>query len=1379
MSSQDVATPPPGTPRLRPLAEFLTPGFPPFRVEAYQRGYKWQITEVETLLRDIASFSPTPHEAHYCLQPIVVCRHGDPVECWELIDGQQRLTTIYLILCCLRAELDCAPYALQYCTRMGTQSFMEGAIGRGRQPFPRWNDFLAQQPDPETLNNADIYHFHEAWNTIVDFVAKLPDRTAFLARLRDCRVIWYEPSAGQAGAREAFQRLNSGKIALTDAELVKALFLRSHVEAEVAAPWQMEMAREWDAMEAALHDPVFWHLLTGRPRNPLPATRIALVLDLASQRSPEQEEPHFCYLAFAKRFAESMHELETERELAWLEIKACFAILCEWLEDAHLYHLVGFIIARTLRPLAELLRESRHRTKTSFRAWLTVVIQHRFANVSLSELSFEARHQHPRLHDALLLFNVLPLMKENAATHFRFDLFYQETWSLEHIHAQNARDLTEAEWGDWYMENHALLQPGELPLDAQADAAIALQKLDSWWAMPAVPGKSEALAAVDEALGEFFGRHFSTFELHGLGNLALLSREDNSSLGNKPFSAKRAAILEKDQEGRFIPVETRNVFLKSYSAEPATLRLWSRKDRTEYLQAIRERLRPFIPNVSAPPEAAAPRPAPLAPASLRPRAARAEASTAAAPESAAELPRTTLWQLLHQCRIEIPLIQRDYAQGRAGDSRAKQIREEFGARLFAALGDPSSGPLDLDLMFGKIMGERLIPLDGQQRLTTLFLLHWLLARHASGPAWGEARRILEKFSYETRTSSRDFCRALCLEEFVLTGGPIRELLTDQPWFQHTWRSDPTVTAMLETLSFLHGLLLKRLAAAQLWIPLIAGEDCPIFFHFLALAQLGLSDDLYLRLNARGRALTDFENFKAWLGERLDSETERKLDTAWANFFWRHAQGRESSDAQYLQFFKATALNEALAEGASVDLVKLLTRPYVSTAEYREHDVFPCARLAKLVALLDLLAGGGWDQARLLLEKIPHLPAPSLLARFTAENVEYQERALFFAYTRAAALPNPVGFSRWMRVLRNLLTRSSVDAASLPAIIRGIESLSRDVGEIHAALANSGFERPAGFDPTQWREEVIKARLILADPAWEEPLSMAEDHPWFRGEIAFLLRDPVGGSLTLERFQDRFAKARQIFVEGGLLHDGSSVFERALLTVADYSPSGGPNFSFSGGTDFWIPLLRLDHQVPRVLALLDAPEVQAQTLAEDLERRSQAYRPTPDNWRIFFTRSPHAFSACGPQKRVQWKGDHYILLLPGKRWSSGLRELRAWCLLGEVKAAGWFQPLEWQCAPALTYEGPAVFVETAAFYLSVRYTSLPGATVPGEYLLTLRWRGAQTGTPPPAGFTPAPELDTFTRTAPDESSALAALCHLADNELRPVLEACTHSSTWPA
>lgn len=129
-------------------------------------------------------------------------------------------------------------------------------------------------------------------------------------------------------------------------------------------------------------------------------------------------------------------------------------------------------------------------------------------------------------------------------------------------------------------------------------------------------------------------------------------------------------------------------------------------------------------------------------------------------------------------------------------------------------------------MFGKIMGERLIPLDGQQRLTTLFLLHWLLARHAGGPRWGEARLILEKFSYETRTSSRDFCRALCLEEFVLTGGPIRELLLDQPWFQHAWRSDPTVTAMLKTLSFLHSLLLRQPAAAQLWDPLIAGEKCP-------------------------------------------------------------------------------------------------------------------------------------------------------------------------------------------------------------------------------------------------------------------------------------------------------------------------------------------------------------------------------------------------------------------------------------------------------------------------------------------------------------------------------------------------------------------------
>lgn len=1307
--------PPTGTPYPLPLSAFLAPTFPGFRVEAYQRAYKWQSGEVEALLRDIWTFTPSAAEESYCLQPIVVCRDPHDEGPWELIDGQQRITTVYLILCFLGAELGRAPYTLRYRTRRATERLVR-RIPRWRpQPPVPWEEFSRRH---RRLNNADTFHLHEAWQTIAAWFAEKADgaetvdRHVFLRKLQTARVIWYEPAAGREGARGVFQRLNSGKLPLEDAELVKALFLRSREETDVPAPWQLEIAREWDQIEAGLRDDRFWQLINPSPRHAAPV-RIGFIFDLVCRRGATDEERYFCYYHYVRRFgdAEKAGCYEAERELAWLEVKSCYAVLREWLDDPMLYHLTGFITSarQKFASLADLFRECRQRSKSGYQQWLRALVQRYGSGFALGDLSYENEHHKARLYDLLLLFNLVPLMEKAAATRFRFDLFHEERWSLEHIHAQASRALQETEWPLWLDEQRALLAE----IDPAKNTRL-VEELEAWETLPSGREKTDRQAQLEEDLARHFAEHFAADELHGLGNLALLSSRANSALGNRPFAVKRQVILEMNRAGHFVPLETVNVFLKSYSTDPTTFRHWSRADRREYLDQIGTRLEPFRADARPDLPSAPPRPHPLPPASLRADSSPAGAGRIV--EATAEqesFSRLTFWLLLERWRVEIPLIQRDYAQGRENDPRAKQIRDDFIRRLFAALRAPGGVDLDLDLMFGKYVGSRLIPLDGQQRLTTLFLLHWLLAKR-SGSAWAEARRRLERFSYETRTSSRDFCRALCLEEFELFPGAVCSQLEDQPWFVASWRHDATVRAMLRTLDSLQAAAEQAGDAAALGARLTApAPDAPIYFHFLTLGALGVSDDLYLRLNARGRPLNDFENFKAWLGGQHPC-IEEKLDTRWADFFWQLASDRERSDAQHLQFFKGAALNETLADSAEDEekLVALFIQPYVSTDQYADGGAFSELRVARLRSCLDLLSGGAWAQKRPLLSRLLFLPSPSLLARFVSPDVEFRDRALFHSFSRAAGQMDDATFLRWMRVCRNLLNYTEVNAATLARVIRAVETMAAGLANIHAFLARCGDSRPAGLGEYQWQEECLKARLIHEDPAWEKPLEEAEDHGWFRGQIRFLFTTRDGHTLTLEEFEHRSAKARAAFADDGWIARPDSLFQRALLSLHDYARGSHPNYGLGRRwNDEWRDWLRDEEMARKVWDLLDPLRIES--FESDLHALCSAY--SPRDWRWFLIRSPHALAYC-QQLRFQWQPQgEFVLLHRSWRGSKQSRELRSHCLLEHLHAQPTVFPVgDWIVVPMGAEKDPHLALRGPECELEVRYKR--------EYEITLRRQG---------------------------------------------------------
>lgn len=314
--------------------------------------------------------------------------------------------------------------------------------------------------------------------------------------------------------------------------------------------------------------------------------------------------------------------------------------------------------------------------------------------------------------------------------------------------------------------------------------------------------------------------------------------------------------------------------------------------------------------------------------------------------------KTTFWNYLKNNHIEIPIIQRDYAQGRLGK---ENLRKNFLGDLKKALDNEppyKDSEMKLDFVYGSRENDRLNPLDGQQRLTTLWLLHWYIALRA-GMLNEENCATLRKFTYETRISSREFCQNLCIPRNFehYHGYNIVGFITKQTWFYSAWKQDPTIQSMLRMLSgtkisdkkgddIIDGIeelfacpslcdiegdkcsLMKTFGTC--WNRLTNESECPIVFYNLPLHDFGLSDDLYIKMNARGKQLTSFENFKAdligYITKRAEEETHDnnqinewellldsqsgipiKFDTDWTDIFWGNkSKGIKDKDGKLVK-----------------------------------------------------------------------------------------------------------------------------------------------------------------------------------------------------------------------------------------------------------------------------------------------------------------------------------------------------------------------------------------------------------------------------------------------------------------------------------------------
>lgn len=638
-----------------------------FFIPNYQRGYRWTAQQVKDLLNDLEEFRlkkksvhETPKENNiddfYCLQPLVIkeCIHnkkvfieqlpkqndidGDVLEMtrqaiddstkWEVIDGQQRLTTIYLLLSFLQVE-NSSLYTIDYQTRDSFDDFVKQVFSTHCLCEKRFETFLTECKGDhvQSWNNIDFYHIYQTIVTITKwFLDRQCQKQVFKdTLLNNVKFIWYETVENEP--IKVFTRLNIGKIKLTNAELIKALFLnRSNFKINTNDHLrlrQQEIASEWDRIESTLQNDEFWLFLHEKNYNR--PTRIDFIFDMICEHNslPLDKESisrigsddYRTFRYFYEYFRLEKHDIKE----CWSIVKEYFQTFQEWFNDLELYHYVGYLINEKPNIVNDLYSLwAKSVTKAFFIASLKEEVKKLLKEKDCCDLykQYEinggpAKTNCKRL---LLLHNIQTVINQNKAYaskeeyklpvfyKFPFHLYKSEKWDVEHIDSNTSNGLeNEKDQKEWL--RYALLD--EHLNDGLKERIKAFlkneERKDSF---------EELSSDIEKLNNQDTNWDDTVSDKNKIWNFVLLDAGTNRGYGNAIFPAKRRCIIGKDQGKSiiidddlncltktgaiaFVPPVTKNVFLKYYNTSKANLRLWCKTDAEEYKENILITLKEF------------------------------------------------------------------------------------------------------------------------------------------------------------------------------------------------------------------------------------------------------------------------------------------------------------------------------------------------------------------------------------------------------------------------------------------------------------------------------------------------------------------------------------------------------------------------------------------------------------------------------------------------------------------------------------------------------------------------------------------------------------------------------------------------------------------
>lgn len=585
----------------------------------------------------------------------------------------------------------------------------------------------------------------------------------------------------------------------------------------------------------------------------------------------------------------------------------------------------------------------------------------------------------------------------------------------------------------------------------------------------------------------------------------------------------------------------------------------------------------------------------------------------------------TLWGILNEKRIEIPIIQRDYAQGRIGK---EHLRERFLGKMFDVLCG-KGGTMTLDFVYGTIENDALYPLDGQQRLTTLWLLHWYIALKSDNLSAN--KDIFNCFTYETRISSREFCNHLCtidsnnyknFKDKNKEKG-IVEYIRNQTWFYQRYAQDPTVQGMLRTLGGtkiedstgndikdgLEEIFGKDTDFQKCW-SLLTSEECPIVFVYKEMKDenLPLSDDLYVKMNARGKQLTDFEDFKADLldfapdpdnphKKLLGQDIASLMDNAWTDVFWNVAKAAEvyQVDAIYFKFIRDYLFAKFIAD-SSLSASELQDNRFYqdvykgnnSNNEYTGFNLYK--EVIKADVIKDLKQFFSlWQLSRLTDEKlrplwkvdkdyfylIPHYL--KLKEGIIVSETTQIGRVVSYAVCRYFEINEEFDekhFKDWLYFVWNVAENSNIATEdAMIGAIRLMKELSAKSGDILTFLA-SYSPISSKFAERQILEERFKARLMLGENSavWRKKIREAESNIFLKGNISCLLRkDSEEYVADFPMFVQKFNNICKYFDSDGVKDEYQVSLTKALIACChsfDQLGYEGKCFVFDTSADNW-------------------------------------------------------------------------------------------------------------------------------------------------------------------------------------------------------------------
>ncbi|KPE52920.1 DUF262 domain-containing protein [Chryseobacterium indologenes] len=613
-----------------------------FIIEKYQRGYKWGKKEILELLNDIREYDHK--KGVYCIQPVILKPLGIEKEEYEgynlsvkneVIDGQQRMTTIYILLHYLRfldADEDSIQYSIRYKIREKSGEFLSEKLTEMFGYIPSqinenlledkdykyvaeannsWKDFVTAN---RHFDNVDIYHFFIVGYYIKNWFEQCLDsdkQKCFIKKLlHHVHVIWYslDDAMSDHGVIDVFLNNNKGKISLTTSELIKALFILdiSNKESKAVAEYKINrFALEWDQVEKKLQDDTFWYFIQPDSERYNKGTRIDYLFDLKLKQSSRNDDT-LAYRKYEKFFNELKDDREGAFQAKWDEIIQLFNKLVDWYNDSFFFHYVGYLTVTGLSSLEDILDLSKGKTKKIFQEKLKNRIKEKFGKTVRKDghdiLAYAVENLHyddfyKQTQNVLLLYNVLYYVDKMSSNKFPFELYVNEKWSIEHIVPQKPKNLEDFEQYRFWIKDQLEYRKENAEI-SDAEKMI-LDELENKSSFEELKKDRELQEQVDKLIESFEDK------THLISNLVLLDRNTNSSLSNHLFKTKRNKILEFDREGRnddnkpvFIPVETLNAFNKTFS-ENLKLEQWSGEDGKKYKSSIAERLEYFLPTINS------------------------------------------------------------------------------------------------------------------------------------------------------------------------------------------------------------------------------------------------------------------------------------------------------------------------------------------------------------------------------------------------------------------------------------------------------------------------------------------------------------------------------------------------------------------------------------------------------------------------------------------------------------------------------------------------------------------------------------------------------------------------------------------------------------